>query len=437
MNEKYIWKFLFDKAGNAYGVAGLMGNLYAESGLNPENLQNTYNKKLGMTDSEYTAAVDNRTYTNFIHDSAGYGLAQWTYWSRKEKLLTFAYSRQSSIGNLDMQLEFLWTELQSYTGVMNTLKNAKSVREASDAVLLKYERPADQSEAVQKKRAEYGQKYYDAYALAYKGTGGETEVAKKKVIIGSAHIDERGKAKGGQAGDQTGNELGTQAYYVHEKGWRVFRCVDPAAAIKIGDAMEAACANRCIGYDQSERLTLYNAAKPYGFDPSQVQKNVETDCSALVRVCVAYAGITTPNFNTTTEANALLGTGKFKELKGAMYTASSDRLCRGDILCTKTQGHTVVVLTDGPLADRGEEDRGDNVAPADPAAGNNGYLRTEGSYWLRTKPSVVTGKKIEPVPAGALVRVYGEIDGWLGVKVMASGNKGYISGKALPNYIVK
>jgi len=60
-----------------------MGNLYYESSLNSKNLQGTYEKKLNMTDESYTKAVDNKTYTNFIKDSAGYGLAQWTYWSRK------------------------------------------------------------------------------------------------------------------------------------------------------------------------------------------------------------------------------------------------------------------------------------------------------------------------------------------------------------------
>ena len=56
-----------------------MDNLYAESGLNPMNLQNSYEKKLGMTDSQYTQAVDNGSYSNFVKDYAGYGLAQWTY----------------------------------------------------------------------------------------------------------------------------------------------------------------------------------------------------------------------------------------------------------------------------------------------------------------------------------------------------------------------
>ena len=69
--EKKIWNYLKSKGLNDYGVAGLMGNLYAESGLKPTNLQNTYERKLGMTDAQYTAAVDNGKYTTFIRDSAG------------------------------------------------------------------------------------------------------------------------------------------------------------------------------------------------------------------------------------------------------------------------------------------------------------------------------------------------------------------------------
>jgi hypothetical protein len=85
-----IWEFFTSKGLNAFAAAGLMGNLYAESGLVPSNLQNSYEKKLGYTDATYTAAVDSGKYTNFVRDSAGYGLAQWTYWSRKQALLDFA-----------------------------------------------------------------------------------------------------------------------------------------------------------------------------------------------------------------------------------------------------------------------------------------------------------------------------------------------------------
>lgn len=171
------------------------------------------------------------------------------------------------------------------------------------------------------------------------------------VKVGSARIDENGRAHGGKAGDQTGKELSVQNWYRHSKGWRVLRCTDAAKAEKIAAAMEAACRNCNIGYDQYERLTLYNLAKAVGFDPARVAKPCETDCSALVRVCLAFAGITTENFRTPTQAKVMLATGQFVELTDKKYTDSSDYLRRGDVLVTRTQGHTVVVLSNGSKAD--------------------------------------------------------------------------------------
>lgn len=163
-NEKAIWDFFTGKGLNAYAVSGIMDNLNDESRLKSDNLQDTYNKKLGKTDAEYTAAVDNGSYDNFVKDGAGYGLAQWTYWSRKQALLNCAKQAGVSIADLNMQLGFLWDELQGYTAVMDALKKASSVRAASDAFLTGYEKPADQSEAVKKRRAEYGEAYYKKYA---------------------------------------------------------------------------------------------------------------------------------------------------------------------------------------------------------------------------------------------------------------------------------
>lgn len=164
-NEQKIWNYLKSKIKNNYGVAGLMGNLHAESGLRPENLQNTYEKSLGLSDTAYTKAVDNGTYTNFVKDKAGYGLAQWTYWSRKQNLYNFIKSKKVSIGDLEAQLNFLYKELsENYPSILHVLENATNVLQASNEVLLKFERPANQSEAVQKQRAQYGQTYYDKYA---------------------------------------------------------------------------------------------------------------------------------------------------------------------------------------------------------------------------------------------------------------------------------
>lgn len=163
-NEKAIWNFLIGKGLNAYAAAGIMGNLYAESVFNPRNLQNSSEKKLGLSDDEYTAAVDAGTYTNFVKDCAGYGLAQWTYYTRKQGLLNKAKAAGKSVGDLNIQLSFLWEELQGYKKVMQQLKAAGSVAEAASAFMIGFERPADQSATAQKKRASYGQKYFDKYA---------------------------------------------------------------------------------------------------------------------------------------------------------------------------------------------------------------------------------------------------------------------------------
>ena len=171
------------------------------------------------------------------------------------------------------------------------------------------------------------------------------------VKVGSARIDENGKTHGGKAGDQNGKEVSTQAWYRHKKGWRVLRCKSADKADKIARAMQAACDNANIGYDQYQRDTLYNLAKTVDFDPGKVKTPCETDCSALVRVCLAYAGIMVENFRTPNEASILLRSGEFIELKESRYTDQSSYLRRGDILVTRTQGHTVVVLSNGSKAE--------------------------------------------------------------------------------------
>lgn len=172
------------------------------------------------------------------------------------------------------------------------------------------------------------------------------------VYVGCASIDENGNAHGGQAGNQNGHEVIRQRWYVAKLGWRVLRPIDSQIADRIAQDMEYAIANRGVGYDQWERNSLYKYASWVGFDISKVTTPCETDCSALVRVCCAYAGVMGlgDDFRTHNEAARLLGTGEFVELTGSDYTEKSKYLRRGDILVTKTSGHTVVVLNDGSKA---------------------------------------------------------------------------------------
>lgn len=178
--EKALYSFFKEKGLCNNGIFGLFGNLYAESGMNPRNLQNSYEAKLGFTDESYTKAVDDGSYKNFVRDAAGYGLAQWTYWSRKEAMLSFHKARKSSIGDLQTQAEFLYKELsENYKPLLIILKTAGSIRDASDAVLLQFERPADQSASVQAKRAGFGEKY----AELCRKEGGNSMAYKRSVIV--------------------------------------------------------------------------------------------------------------------------------------------------------------------------------------------------------------------------------------------------------------
>lgn len=161
------------------------------------------------------------------------------------------------------------------------------------------------------------------------------------VIFGSARIDEHGKISGGAAGDQTGKEVSTQAYYTSSKGWIGLRAKDTRIAMKLAQAMQDACNNNNIGYDQNQRTNVITQLRKYG-DLSSIAVKTECDCSSLVRACVIQAsGIDPGNFTTYNEKVALLATGLFKEVT----IAKADHCVIGDILVTKTKGHTGIIVS--------------------------------------------------------------------------------------------
>lgn len=163
MNEEIIWNYLYDKLRNVYGVAALMGNLMAESSLNPLSANGV--KKYGLTNETYTAIVDEGKNDNFITDGIAYGLVQWCYKTRKQGLLEKARRENKSVGDIFLQLDYMWEELQKYKTVLNALYSATNIREASDIVMLKYEKPSNTSETMKQRRAQYGEKYYSKYGI--------------------------------------------------------------------------------------------------------------------------------------------------------------------------------------------------------------------------------------------------------------------------------
>lgn len=161
--QQMIWNYLLEITGNACAAAGLMGNLYAESGLVPTNLQDACEASLGYEDSTYTEAVDSGTYSDFATDWAGYGLAQWTWQERKQNLLAFAQDAGLSVGSLDLQLRFLSWELEE-RGLLSELQAVRSVQEASDLVLFRYEAPLDTSAKTQTVRCGLSMTFYNRFA---------------------------------------------------------------------------------------------------------------------------------------------------------------------------------------------------------------------------------------------------------------------------------
>ena len=162
--DKSIFSLLMTAINNPYGVAGLMGNLFAESSMNPVCITGKNAKEI--TGAEYADKVYKGIITRdqFIYDEIAFGLVQWRYYSRKANLHDFINAHYNGkFSSYTAQVEFMLNEIKTYKTVWNTLLNATSVKEASDIVMEKYEKPGNVTEAAKEKRASYGQEYYDAF----------------------------------------------------------------------------------------------------------------------------------------------------------------------------------------------------------------------------------------------------------------------------------
>jgi hypothetical protein len=253
------------------------------------------------------------------------------------------------------------------------------------------------------------------------------------VLIGHASLDENKSAKGGNAGDQTQKEVCTRSWY--NKPWTsVIRPKDSTVAEKIAKAMEQACANDKIGYDQNQRTTLFTQAKAVNWDLPKITTACECDCSSLVAVCVNAAGIAvSKDIYTGNEKTALANTGAFTVLTDAKYTSKPDNLKRGDILLGA--GHTAIVLSDGDGVSAPVNSNTESNTPKTETA-VTGEVRAKdaarnfmnplaGTYKVTaTKLNVRHGaglnKKIMvTIPRGTAVRCYGYYTEYLGTNWLA------------------
>ena len=193
------------------------------------------------------------------------------------------------------------------------------------------------------------------------------------IIIGSARHDENGKYINGQAGDQTGQEVSTQNFYMHSKGWNVLRPKSSIVANVIGSNMYKACGNPNIGYCQGHRSGIITSG-------IETTTPTECDCSSLVRQCVKEAtGIDAGNVTTATEKEKLLATGLFEYV--GQY-ANGMELYKGDILVTCTKGHTVIVV---------ESDYQRDTLSSAPASTSKEPYKVGTNYTLQVELNVRTG----------------------------------------------
>lgn len=237
------------------------------------------------------------------------------------------------------------------------------------------------------------------------------------IVFGSARIDENGNIAGGAAGDQTGSEVSTQSYYMHSKGWYCLRPKDVSVASKIATAMQQACSNNHIGYDQNQRNTCWSKLKKYG-TLGAIAENCETDCSALVRCCIYQAtGRDVGDMYTGNLASNLENSGLFN----SRFSVSSEaQLYNGDVLVTKSTGHTVVVVSGRA--------RGSAASST---------TNTSNSTWKATGTATCTdnGVNVRATPNGTVLGQLNkgnrfEVDGtqtsgWIHIKVAGIG-VGYI-----------
>ena len=146
------YNFLVGKGLSPPQAAGVMGNLAAESGINPRRVQGTQ-----------TPSGDKDVMT--IDDKTGFGIAQWTRLGRQQALHAAAVAAGKQDSDMGVQLERLWSELQSgyKSTTLTPLLAATDVRQASSIFMINFEGPLDQSASAQAGRAAKGLEFLTKY----------------------------------------------------------------------------------------------------------------------------------------------------------------------------------------------------------------------------------------------------------------------------------
>lgn len=161
MSKQTIWNYfkrhtqLSDEA-----IAGIMGNFEAESNNESCRVQGDFTSDRRVS-KEYAQKVNSGLLPNWAYDAKGFGLAQWTYFSRKQNLMSTAQSYGTGIEDEVTQIRFFLAEMQTeFISTWRALLNNPTILEAARLVCVNYERPAVNNVAA---RADYGQTIYNQF----------------------------------------------------------------------------------------------------------------------------------------------------------------------------------------------------------------------------------------------------------------------------------
>lgn len=178
-------------------------------------------------------------------------------------------------------------------------------------------------------------------------------------MISNCGKDENGNYSGGKAGDQTKKEYCIREWY--NRPWDcIIRHPDLLVGMMIADIATRAANNNHIGYDQSQRLTYYQALKAANWKPESIKKNCEADCSSSTAANIIAVGhqlalkklqAISPSCFTGNLRKALEDAG-FQVLREKKYLESDAYLLPGDILLNE-KSHAAINLDKGKKASKG------------------------------------------------------------------------------------
>lgn len=256
------------------------------------------------------------------------------------------------------------------------------------------------------------------------------------IYFGSARMGENGKITGGKAGDQkqsgsgldTIGEVSVQPMYSHKKIFRIIRPIDPSKAEQMAYEMVMVCNNPNYGYNQDDR---------YGIIKNGTRSKVKTncDCSSTVRAIVkSVYNIDPGDFNTSNEYATLMkmklnGSLIFSD-EGEYKSQELTPVYNGDILVTKTKGHTGIVCGGSPRSAYTSSVRtalDHNGATVYYDAGIVGLFRVKVKTKLFDAPNA-NSKILAELPLSSVVECFGWKNGTFAFVSFGGGKVGYVNG---------